>query len=108
MQYSFKKVLKMETFLPQAVAKKRVLPQWMLESTNQQHAHTTTTRASSYKKQKRNDSFYGHIKHRVPQQDMGNSNKKIHIDYLEEKQRDQRPKESLEEKVKRLRKYKKE
>ena len=75
----------METSLPQAVAKKRVLPQWMLESTNQQHAHTT--RASSYKKQKRSDSFYGCIKCRVPLQDVGNSNKKRRVDYLKEKQR---------------------
>ena len=94
----------METSIPQAVAKKRVLPQWMLESANQQHAHTTTTRASSYKKQKRSDSFYGHIKRRVPLQDMGNSNKKRCVDYLKEKQREQRSKESPEEKAKRLRK----
>ena len=75
----------METSIPQAVAKKRVLPQWMLESANQQHTHTTTTRASSYKKQKRSDSFYGRIKRRVPLQDMGNSNKKRRVDYLKEK-----------------------
>ena len=67
----------METSIPQAVAQKRVLPQWMLESANQQHTHTTTTRASSYKKQKRSDSFYGHIKRRVPLQDVGNSNKDV-------------------------------
>ena len=41
----------METSLPETVAKKkRVLPQWMLESGNQQHADTTTV--SSHKKQK--------------------------------------------------------
>ena len=74
----------METSIPEAVAKKRVLPQWMLESANQQHAHTTTTRALSYKKQKRSDSFYGRIKRRVPLQDVGNSNKKKRVDYLKE------------------------
>ena len=75
----------------------------MLESANQQHAHTTTTRASSYKS-KRSDLFYGRIKRRVPLQDVGNSNKKRRVDYLKEKQRDQRSKESLEEEAKRLRK----
>ena len=58
---------KMET----SVAKKRVLRQWMLESTNQQNAHTTT--ASPYKMRKRSASFYGRIKRRVPLQHVSNS-----------------------------------
>ena len=62
----------------------RVLPQWMLESTNQQNAHTTT--ASPYKKQKRSASFYGRIKRRVPLQDVSNS-KKSRLQYYKEKKR---------------------
>uniref|UniRef100_A0A1X7UBB0 STPR domain-containing protein n=1 Tax=Amphimedon queenslandica TaxID=400682 RepID=A0A1X7UBB0_AMPQE len=96
----------METSLPKTVAKTmRVLPRWMLESTNQQQAHTTTV--SSHKKQKRRDiidSFYGPpIKHRVPLQDLSN-NKKRRLEYLKEKQREHRSKESQEDKIKRLRK----
>ena len=91
----------METSVPR-VAKKRILPQWMLESTNQQYAHTTSTTASPYKKQKRSDSFYGRIKRRVPLQDVSNS-KKSRLDYYKEKKRVQRLKESLEDKEIRLR-----
>ena len=43
-------------------------PQWMLESANQQHAHTTTTRASSYES-KRCYLFYARINCHVSQQD---------------------------------------
>ena len=84
------------------VPKKRVLPQWMLESADQQHAHTTSTTASPYKKQKRSDSFYGRIKRRIPLQDVSNS-KKSRLDYYKEKKRVQRSKESLEDKEIRLR-----
>uniref|UniRef100_A0A1X7VPQ4 Uncharacterized protein n=1 Tax=Amphimedon queenslandica TaxID=400682 RepID=A0A1X7VPQ4_AMPQE len=57
----------------QRVPKKRILPQWMLESTNQQNAHTNT--ASQYKKQKRSDSFWG-LKQRLPLQELTNSIKR--------------------------------
>uniref|UniRef100_A0A1X7UL43 Uncharacterized protein n=1 Tax=Amphimedon queenslandica TaxID=400682 RepID=A0A1X7UL43_AMPQE len=77
----------------------------MLESANQQQAHTTTV--SSHKKQKRRDiidSFYGlPIKRRVPLQDLSNNNER-RLEYLKEKQREHRSKESQEDKTKRLRK----
>ena len=62
----------METSVSRVV-KKRLLPQWMLESANQQNAHTTSTTASLYKKQKRSVSFYGRTKCRVPLQNVSNS-----------------------------------
>ena len=71
------------------VANKQVLPQWMLESANQQNAHTTSTTASSYKKQKMSDSFYGRIKHHIPLQDASNS-KKSCLDYFKEEYKDQK------------------
>ena len=74
----------------------------MLESANQQNAHTTSTTASPYKKQKRSDPFYGRIKRRVPLQDV-RSSKKSRLVYYKEKKTVQRSKESLEDKEIRLR-----
>uniref|UniRef100_A0A1X7VKZ0 Uncharacterized protein n=1 Tax=Amphimedon queenslandica TaxID=400682 RepID=A0A1X7VKZ0_AMPQE len=52
----------------------------MLESANQQHAHTTTV--SSHKKRDIKDSFCGPpIKRRVPLQDWSN-NKKRRLEYI--------------------------
>uniref|UniRef100_A0A1X7U991 Uncharacterized protein n=1 Tax=Amphimedon queenslandica TaxID=400682 RepID=A0A1X7U991_AMPQE len=94
----------MATSLPATVAKKRVLPHWMLiASANPQHAHTTVLSLKKQKKRDIIDSFFGPptIKHRIPLQDVSN-NERRRIDYLKEKQREHRCNES-QDKAERLR-----
>ena len=90
---------KMETSV-QSVPKKQILPLWMLESTNQQNTHTTSTATSPYKKQQRSDVFWG-LKRHVPLQDVSNS-KKRGTEYYREKKGESRSNECLVEKRKRL------